>query len=93
MAAWLGSYRTESFGQETYSHLAAVIMQYTGLSEVTGNELPIYNCVGTSDGIASYCTMEEYISRIRSQGTDAEFEVFDGLFNNFGLGEGATAEG
>lgn len=59
MAAWLGSYGTESFGEQAYPRPAAVIMQYTGLSEVTGNEPPTYNCVGTSDGIASYRVMEE----------------------------------
>ena len=50
MAAWLGSYGTESFGEKEYPRPAAVIMQYTGLSEVTGNEPPTYNCVGTSAG-------------------------------------------
>ena len=34
-------------------------MQYTGLSEVTGDEPPTYGCVGTDDGIASYRTMQE----------------------------------
>lgn len=93
MAAWLGSYGTEAFGEAAYPRPAAVIMQYTGLSEVLGNEPPTYNCVGTSDGIASYRTMEERISRIKSQGTDAEIEVFNGLPHGFGIGEGTVAEG
>ena len=93
MAAWLGSYGTESFGEEAYPRPAAVIMQYTGLSEVTGEEPPTYNCVGTSDGIASYRTMEERIRQIQAQGTDAEIEIFDGLPHGFGLGEGTVAEG
>lgn len=93
MAAWLGSYGTEAFGEDAYPQPAAVIMQYTGLSEVIGNEPPTYNCVGTSDGIASYRTMEERIRRIQGQGTDAEIEVFDGLPHGFGLGEGTIAEG
>ena len=54
MAAWLGNYGTESFGEKKYPRPSAVIMQYTGLSEVTWNEPPTYNCVGTSDGIANY---------------------------------------
>lgn len=65
----------------------------TGLSEVTGEEPPTYNCVGTSDGIASYRTMEDRISRIQEQGTDAEIDVFEGLPHGFGLGEGTIAEG
>lgn len=93
MAAWLGSYGTEAFGEEAYPRPAAVIMQYTGLSEVTGDEPPTYNCVGTNDGIASYRTMEERIRQIQAQGTDAEIEVFDGLPHGFGLGEGTVAEG
>lgn len=93
MAAWLGSYGTESFGEETYPAPGAVIMQYTGLSEVTGNEPPTYACVGTSDGIASYRTMERRIRQIQEQGTDAQIEVFEGLSHGFGLGEGTVAEG
>ena len=93
MAAWLGTYGTEAFGEEAYPRPAAVIMQYTGLSEVTGEEPPTYCCVGTSDGIASYRTMEERVRRIQENGTDAEIEVFEGLPHGFGLGEGTAAEG
>ena len=93
MAAWLGSYGTEAFGEQAYPAPAAVIMQYTGLSEVTGAEPPTYACVGTNDGIASYRSMEYYISKIQENGTDAEIQVFDGLRHGFGLGEGTAAEG
>jgi acetyl esterase/lipase len=93
MAAWLGSYGTEAFGENTYPGPAAVIMQYTGLSEVYGNEPPTYNCVGTSDGIASYRTMERRIEAIQANGTDAMIEVFPGLSHGFGLGTGTIAEG
>lgn len=93
MAAWLGSYGTAAFGEADYPRPGAVIMQYTGLSEVTGAEPPTYACVGTSDGIAYYGTMEERIRRIRRQGINAEIEIFDGLPHGFGLGEGTVAEG
>lgn len=93
MAAWLGTYGTEEFGEAAYPRPAAVIMQYTGLSEVTGDEPPTYCCVGTSDGIASYRVMEERVRSIRANGTDAEIEVFEGLPHGFGLGEGTAAEG
>lgn len=93
MAAWLGSYGTESFGEKRYPRPAAVIMQYTGLSEVTGKEPPTFACVGTNDGIASYKTMEDRINRIKANGTDAEIKVFQGLSHGFGLGEGTIAEG
>ena len=77
------------------AHLStlAVIMQYTGLSEVTGNEPPTYACVGTNDGIASYRTMQRRINAIQANGTNAEIEIFSGLSHGFGLGEGTVAEG
>ena len=93
MAAWLGSYGTESFGENAYPRPAAVFVNYTGLSEVYGNEPPTYSAVGTNDGIASWRTMEQRINAIRANGTDAEIEVFNGLSHGFGLGTGTVAEG
>ncbi|MBQ9256093.1 MAG: alpha/beta hydrolase [Acidaminococcaceae bacterium] len=93
MAAWLGSYGTKAFGEKDCPRPAAVIMQYTGLSEVFGNEPPTYNCVGTADWIASSRTMEQRIRAIRANGTDGEIEIFPGLPHGFGLGEGTVAEG
>ena len=92
MAAWLGTYGTESFGVAAYPRPAAVIVNYTGLSEVTGYEPPTYSAVGTSDGIASYRTMERRINAIKSTGTDAMIEIFQGLPHGFGLGTGTVAE-
>ena len=93
LAAWLGTYGTENFGEGAYPRPAAVIVNYTGLSEVTGYEPPTYSAVGTSDGIASYRTMERRIEAIRNNGTDAMIEVFSGLSHGFGLGTGTAAEG
>ncbi len=93
MAAWLGSYGTEAFGEAAWPRPAAVIVNYTGLSEVTGTEPPTYSAVGTSDGISSYRTMERRIQAIRANGTDAEIEIFSGLSHGFGLGIGTAAEG
>ena len=93
MAAWLGSFGTEAFGETPCPRPAAVIMQYTGLSDVYGNEPPTYNCVGTADWIASSHTMEQRIEAIRANGTDAIIEIFPGMPHGFGLGEGTAAEG
>ena len=93
MAAWLGAYGTESFGEKAYPKPAAVIVNYTGLSDVTGNEPPTYSAVGTSDGIANWRTMQNRINDIKANGTDAEIEIFDGLPHGFGLGQGTIAEG
>lgn len=93
MAAWLGSYGTTTFGEKPYPRPAAVIMQYTGLSEVTGKEPPTYSCVGTADDIANWRTMERRTKAIRVNNTDAEIEVFAGLPHGFGLGAGTIAAG
>ena len=93
MAAWVGTYGTLAFGESAYPKPAAVIMEYTGFSEVTGEEPPTYNVVGTSDGIADWRVMSNRIERIKANGTDAEIEVFEGLPHGFGLGTGTVAEG
>ena len=93
MAAWLGSFGTEYFGEKKYPRPAAVIMQYTGLSEVYGNEPPTYHCVGTNDGIANWRTMQRRIEGIRANGTSAQIEIFNGLPHGFGLGQGTVADG
>ena len=93
MAAWVGTHGTAAYGEAEYPRPAAVIMQYTGLSEVTGNEPPTYACVGTSDGIASFSVMQTRIDQIKANGTNAEIEIFDNLPHGFGLGEGTIAEG
>ena len=93
MAAWLGTYGTEAFGEDVYPRPAAVIMQYTGRDQVTEEEPPTYCCVGTGDGIASYRVMEERVRQIRANGTDAEIEIFRGLPHGFGVGDGPAAEG
>ena len=93
MAAWLGSYGTAAFSEKSYPNAGTVVMQYTGLGEVYGNEPPTYNCVGTADWIASYQTMERRIERIRRNGTDAMIEVFPGMGHGFGLGTHTKAEG
>lgn len=93
MAAWVGTYGTQAFGERAYPKPAAVIMEYTGLSEVTGVEPPTYNVVGAADGIADWRVMSNRIERIKANGTDAEIEVFEGMPHGFGLGAGTVAEG
>ncbi|MGI6535761.1 MAG: hypothetical protein ACOX12_05005 [Eggerthellaceae bacterium] len=93
MAAWVGTDGTVAFGEKSYPQPKAIIMQYTGFSEVTGNEPPTYACVGTADSIASWRTMRKRIRTIRANGTPARIEIFDGLQHGFGLGTGTVAEG
>jgi acetyl esterase/lipase len=93
MAAWVGTFGTEAFGYRPLPRPAAVIMQYTGLSEVTGNEPPTYACVGTADWIANAGVMKKRIETLRKRGIPAKIEIFPGLSHGFGLGLGTVAEG
>lgn len=51
MAAWLGSYGTEAFGEEALPRPGAVILQYTGHSDYSQNDPPTYACVGKMMGL------------------------------------------
>ena len=92
MAARLGSRGAAAYGGDDLERPATCVIQYTGYSDV-GNDPPTYSCVGTSDGIANYRTMQNRIDAIKATGTDAEIEVFQGLPHGFGLGQGTVAEG
>lgn len=93
MADWVGTYGTKYFEEKAYLPPAAVIVNYTGLSEVTGYEPPTYSAVGTSDGIASWWTMKSRLDTMSEMGIPTEFHSYDGLPHGFGLGTGTVAEG
>ena len=93
MAAWLGSYGTEGFGEKTYPRPGAVIMQYTGLSEYSKSDPPTYACCGTRDGIASWRGMKTRLDAMAAAGIPTEFHSYKGLSHGFGLGTGTVAEG
>lgn len=93
MADWVGTYGTEKFGEKTYPRPAAVIVNYTGLSEVTGYEPPTYGAVGTSDSIASWRTMKARLDAMSRIGIPTEFHSYPKLPHGFGLGTGTVAEG
>jgi enterochelin esterase-like enzyme/acetyl esterase/lipase len=93
MAANLGSYGTAAFGGGDWSRPATVVMQYTGHTDYTKNDPPTFAVVGESDGIASWRTMEQRISNLKTIGIDAEFRHYPGLGHGFGLGMETVAEG
>lgn len=68
-------------------------MQYTGHSEYSENDPPTYACVGESDGIANWRTMEARLNRLSKLGIPTEFHHYKGLSHGFGLGTGTVAEG
>ena len=93
MAAWLGSYGPAAFGGDELPRPGAVIMQYTGHSDYTENDPPTFACVGESDGIANWRTMERRIEALEALGIPTEFHHYPGLPHGFGLGTGTVAEG
>ena len=72
---------------------SAVVMQYTGYSTVSADDAPTYACVGTSDGIASWRTMQMRLQRLEALGISTEFHSYAGLPHGFGLGTGTVADG
>ena len=96
MAATLGNadelvYYT---GRTDIPQAAAVIMQYTSHSETSASDAPTYACVGTSDGIANWRTMQSRLNTLTSRyGIPTEFHSYQGLSHGFGLGTGTVAEG
>lgn len=93
MAAYLGTYGPGFFGGDDLPRPGTVVMQYTGHSECTKNDPPTFACVGKSDGIANWRTMERRLQAMASVGIPTEFHAYDGLPHGFGLGSGTVAEG
>lgn len=95
MAATLGNsdYLRQLTADRDLPQAAAVIMQYTGYSEASATDAPTYNCVGSSDGIASWRTMQNRLQRLSAMSIPTEFHVYEGLGHGFGLGTGTVAEG
>ncbi len=94
MAAVLGnSDYAKSLGLRDIPQASAVIMQYTGYSEVSDKDAPTYACVGTRDGIANWRTMQNRLNRLEELGIPTEFHPYEGLSHGFGLGTGTVADG
>ena len=93
MAAAIGSHGAAAFGGATLSPPAAVILLYTGLSDVAGAEPPTFVAVGDLDGLAPPTVMERRLAALRRAGTDVEYHRYPGVGHGFGLGVGTSAEG
>lgn len=83
----------EAFGGGDLPKPGAVVMQYTGYSEYSEDDPPTYACVGESDGIASWRTMQSRLEQMSALGIDTEFESFPELSHGFGLGTETAAKG
>lgn len=95
MAATLGNadYLYQLTGRKDIPQAAAVVMQYTGYTNISAQDAPTYVCVGTSDGIAGWRTMQNRLSGLSALGITTEFHAYEGLGHGFGLGTGTAAEG
>ena len=94
MAAELGSYGAAEYGGDDIPKPSAVIMQYTGHSDYNPDGEPAtFVCVGDSDGIANWRTMQRRVQALADMGVPTEFHIYDGLGHGFGLGTGTVAEG
>lgn len=95
MAAMLGNsdYLQQLTGRTDIGQAGAVIMQYTGYTYTSKADAPTYVCVGTSDGIANWKTMQSRLNTLESYGIPTEFHAYEGLPHGFGLGTGTVAEG
>ena len=87
------SHMRSSTGRTDIPQAAACIMQYTGYTTVAADDAPTYACCGTSDGIASWRTMQSRLESLASYGIPTEFHAYNGLPHGFGLGTGTVAEG
>lgn len=86
-------YGPGAFGEEDLPQPAAVVLQYTGHAEYTPEDPPTFACVGESDGIANWRTMERRLQALQDLGIPTEFHHYPGLPHGFGLGTGTVAEG
>ena len=93
MAAAIGSHGTARFGGDDLPKPSAVVMAYTGHSEVADHEPPTFVVVGEHDGIAPPAVMERRVAALRRTGAEVEFHRYPALGHGFGPGIGTSAEG
>jgi acetyl esterase/lipase len=93
MAAAIGSHGAARFGGATLLRPSAVVMLYTGHSDLAPSEPPTFVAVGENDVIAPPATMEKRVAALRRAGTEVEYHRYPGVGHGFGLGGGTSAEG
>jgi acetyl esterase/lipase len=93
MAASIGSYGAARFGGAKLPRPSAIVLLYTGHSDLATSEPPTFVAVGAADGIAPPSVMEKRIAALRRSRTDVEYHRYPGVGHGFGLGVGTIAEG
>lgn len=93
MVAAIGSHGTARFGSSEIPKPSALVILYTGHSDLASMEPPTFVAVGDRDVIASPSIMERRVAALRRAGTEVEYHKYPGVGHGFGLGGGTSAEG
>lgn len=92
MAASIGSHGAARFGPERLPKPAAVVLAYTGHSDVSTDEPPTF-VVGEHDAISPPAVIERRLAALESAGVKAAYRQVPGLGHGFGPGTGTAAHG
>ena len=93
MAATIGSHGAGRYGGSDLPKPSAVVLLYTGHSDVASTEPPTFVAVGDRDGIAPPAAMERRVAALRRQGTEVDYRKYRDVGHGFGLGTGTSADG
>ena len=93
MVAAIGSHGPARFGGSDLPKPSALVILYTGHSDLASREPPTFVAVGDADGIAPPSVMERRVAALRRAGTEVEYHKYPGVGHGFGLGVGTSAEG
>ena len=93
MAASIGSHGAARFGGAALPRPSAVVLLYTGHSDLGSSDPPTFVAVGENDRIAPPAVMERRVAALRRAGTDVEYHRYPGVGHGFGPGVGTSAEG
>lgn len=96
MVAAIGTHGTAAYGGDELPRPAAVVMAYTGHSEIARQgetDPPTFVIAGGQDGIAPADMMERRVAALRRAGARVEYRRYAGVGHGFGVGTGTSAEG
>jgi acetyl esterase/lipase len=93
MVAAVGSHGIARNGGPNLPKPSAIVMLYTGHSDLGSAEPPTFVAVGDQDAIASPKRMENRVAGLRRLGTEVMYRTYPGVGHGFGLGVGTSAAG
>lgn len=89
----MGDVGLEAYGFPDKSKAAAVLMAYTGYSDVSYDDPPTFMVQGTNDSIAPVEVADWRMRAMKKLGTEVEYMRVEGMPHGFGLGTNTAAEG